>query len=382
MIAATQRFGTRGWLLFAAMAVLWGMPYLFIKQAVDSYSPASVVAGRTLLGALLLLPFALRQKALRPAFAQDRLGARVRRDRDGRAVPAARARRADAAVGPHRPARRDRPAVRRAHRVHRRRPGRAEAGAHDRAHRRIRRRRDHRRGARARGRRRRRPHRRRRGAAGRDLLRDRAVHRRPAAQGRARRSARSRSRSPRSGCSTCRSRSSPSTKCPRRRAPCRSSRSAVLCTAVAFIVFFALIAHVGPARAPLFTYVNPVVAIMLGVIVLGEEITLGLLIGFPLVILGCWLAATGGTVRTARDDGRPAAGRARLSRVSGALRRERPTTRRSPRRSRGCIRPPRRSGPPGCPTMTATALTRYARIGAKPKADLTNFARPAGLRSA
>ncbi len=50
------------------MAVLWGIPYLFIKQAVDSYSPAAVVAGRTLIGALLLLPFALRQKALRPAF--------------------------------------------------------------------------------------------------------------------------------------------------------------------------------------------------------------------------------------------------------------------------------------------------------------------------
>ena len=73
---------------------------------------------------------------------------------------------------------------------------------------------------------------------------------------------------------------------------------AVLCTAVAFIVFFALIDRVGPVRAPLFTYVNPVVAIVLGIIVLGEEITLGLLIGFPLVILGCWLAATGGTVRT------------------------------------------------------------------------------------
>jgi drug/metabolite transporter (DMT)-like permease len=72
---------------------------------------------------------------------------------------------------------------------------------------------------------------------------------------------------------------------------------AVLSTAVAFVVFFALIARVGPVRAPLFTYVNPVVAIVLGTIILGEEITTGLLIGFPLVIFGCWLAATGGTVR-------------------------------------------------------------------------------------
>jgi drug/metabolite transporter (DMT)-like permease len=43
--------------------------------------------------------------------------------------------------------------------------------------------------------------------------------------------------------------------------------------------------------------VNPVVAVILGVIILGEPLGLGLLIGFPLVIVGCWLAATGGTVR-------------------------------------------------------------------------------------
>lgn len=76
----------------------------------------------------------------------------------------------------------------------------------------------------------------------------------------------------------------------------------VLCTAVAFVVFFALIAHVGPARAPLFTYVNPVVAILLGALILGEPLTLGLVIGFPLVILGCWLAATGGILRPRRSD--------------------------------------------------------------------------------
>ena len=36
-----QRFDARAWTLFAAMAVLWGIPYLFIKEAVDSYSPAA-----------------------------------------------------------------------------------------------------------------------------------------------------------------------------------------------------------------------------------------------------------------------------------------------------------------------------------------------------
>ena len=72
---------------------------------------------------------------------------------------------------------------------------------------------------------------------------------------------------------------------------------AVVCTAVAFLAFFALIREVGPVRAPLFTYVNPVVAIVLGAIVLAEPLTPGLLIGFPLIIVGCWFAATGGRLR-------------------------------------------------------------------------------------
>jgi drug/metabolite transporter (DMT)-like permease len=79
----------------------------------------------------------------------------------------------------------------------------------------------------------------------------------------------------------------------------------VLCTAVAFLAFFALIAEVGPARAPLFTYVNPVIAIGLGVLILGEPLTWGLLVGFPLVIAGCWLAATGGTARMRRPASTP-----------------------------------------------------------------------------
>jgi drug/metabolite transporter (DMT)-like permease len=65
---------------------------------------------------------------------------------------------------------------------------------------------------------------------------------------------------------------------------------AVVCTAAAFVVFFALIAEVGPTRATVFTYVNPAVAILLGVAVLGEHFTLGMAIGFPLVIAGSVLA--------------------------------------------------------------------------------------------
>jgi drug/metabolite transporter (DMT)-like permease len=72
---------------------------------------------------------------------------------------------------------------------------------------------------------------------------------------------------------------------------------AVVCTAVAFLAFFALIKEVGPVRAPLFTYVNPVIAIILGALVLAEPLTPGLLIGFPLVIAGCWFAGTGGRLR-------------------------------------------------------------------------------------
>ena len=64
----------------------------------------------------------------------------------------------------------------------------------------------------------------------------------------------------------------------------------VLCTAIAFVLFFALIADVGPARATVIAYVNPLVAALLGVLVLREPMTLGMAIGFPLVIVGSVLA--------------------------------------------------------------------------------------------
>jgi drug/metabolite transporter (DMT)-like permease len=65
---------------------------------------------------------------------------------------------------------------------------------------------------------------------------------------------------------------------------------AVVCTALAFIVFFALIGEVGPVRATVITYVNPAVAAVLGVTLLGERITAGMIIGFALVIAGSILA--------------------------------------------------------------------------------------------
>lgn len=65
---------------------------------------------------------------------------------------------------------------------------------------------------------------------------------------------------------------------------------ALVCTALAFVVFFALIAEVGPTRAVVITYVNPAVALALGVTLLGEQVTRGMAVGFPLVLLGSVLA--------------------------------------------------------------------------------------------
>ncbi|HEV3292371.1 MAG TPA: DMT family transporter [Streptosporangiaceae bacterium] len=50
----------KGWVLFAVMCLVWGIPYLFIKVAVGEVSVPVVVFARTALGALLLLPLALR----------------------------------------------------------------------------------------------------------------------------------------------------------------------------------------------------------------------------------------------------------------------------------------------------------------------------------
>jgi drug/metabolite transporter (DMT)-like permease len=66
---------------------------------------------------------------------------------------------------------------------------------------------------------------------------------------------------------------------------------ASVCTAVAFVLFFALIAAIGPARAVVITYVNPAVAVLLGVLTLGEPFTAGMAVGFPLILAGSILGA-------------------------------------------------------------------------------------------
>ena len=65
----------------------------------------------------------------------------------------------------------------------------------------------------------------------------------------------------------------------------------VFCTAIAFILFFKLLAEVGPPRASLITYLNTAVAVLLGVILLGEPLTLGILLGLPLVLIGSYFAS-------------------------------------------------------------------------------------------
>ncbi|WP_240638619.1 DMT family transporter [Microbacterium sp. ABRD28] len=297
---AGGRFSTRGWILFAVMSVLWGMPYLFIKEAVETISPAGVVAGRTLAAALLLLPFALRAKAMRPAFAK--IGWVLAFGAVEMAGPFFLLSHAEltlssgltgllvatvplfaaviAVVGGDRAVLRPSrilglvigfvgvgvivagPAIS---------EGDVAAGLV---------------------------------AVGEVLLVAVLYATAPFIVAHKLRDV------PPLGTITVSLlvvglcylpvalivQPAP----PSARSLWALGLLAVLCTALAFIAFFALIREVGPARAPLFTYVNPVVAILLGVIVLSEPLTVGLLLGFPLVILGCWLAATGGTLRLRR----------------------------------------------------------------------------------
>jgi drug/metabolite transporter (DMT)-like permease len=294
----------KGWWLFAAMALLWGVPYLFIKEAVDSYSPAAVVAGRTLLGALVLLPIALHRRALRPALrywpwvlafgAVEMAGPFYLLSHAEQILPSGMTGLLVATVplfaaiigviGGDR-------AVLRPLRIAGLVIGFAGVAVI---------------------------------VAGPGLVYGEGLDR-LLAVGEVLLVALLYATAPFIIATKLRDVPSlgtitlslgavgifylPIALLTQHEVPTlRSTASLVLlgivCTAVAFIAFFALIHEVGPVRAPLFTYVNPVVAILLGVIILGEQLTVGLIIGFPLVILGCWLAATGGRM-TARPGDLP-----------------------------------------------------------------------------
>ena len=294
---------TRGWVLFAAMAVLWGVPYLLIKETVETFTPFAMVAGRTLAGALILLPFALHRRALRPALARwpwvlafgavEMGGPFLLLGHAEQQLPSgttgllvATVPLAAAIIAVFRG---DRTVLR---------PLRmlglvigfggvavivgGQGFATDPG----------------------------------DLLAVGEVLLVAVMYATAPFIVAAKLNGVPSLGSITLALAAVGTfylpfalLVPSEPPTVRSTLSlvglAVLCTAIAFIVFFALIDEVGPARAPLFTYVNPVVAIVLGMLLLGEEPSVGLLVGFPLVIVGCWLAATGGRLRQRRDAGIP-----------------------------------------------------------------------------
>jgi len=65
----------------------------------------------------------------------------------------------------------------------------------------------------------------------------------------------------------------------------------ILCSGIAFWVFFIVLDEIGPARASLVVYPNTAVAVVLGIILLGEPITLAIAIGLPLVLIGSYFAS-------------------------------------------------------------------------------------------
>ena len=76
----------------------------------------------------------------------------------------------------------------------------------------------------------------------------------------------------------------------------------VVCTALAMLLMFYLVGHAGASRAAVITYINPAVAALLGVSLLHERLGLGGILAFVLILLGSWLATRG----AATHHGRPA----------------------------------------------------------------------------
>jgi drug/metabolite transporter (DMT)-like permease len=72
----------------------------------------------------------------------------------------------------------------------------------------------------------------------------------------------------------------------------------IVCTSVAMLLMFYLVNHAGASRASVITYINPVVATLLGVLVLDEHLGIGGFSAFALILLGSWLATRGTVTRT------------------------------------------------------------------------------------
>jgi drug/metabolite transporter (DMT)-like permease len=98
---------------------------------------------------------------------------------------------------------------------------------------------------------------------------------------------------------------------------------AVICTAAAFLIFFRLISEVGPARASVITYINPAIAVSLGVTVLGERVTPTMLIAFGTILVGSVLATRPSRRQAeARAQAQPVAASARAARAEAVRRAE------------------------------------------------------------
>ena len=95
---------------------------------------------------------------------------------------------------------------------------------------------------------------------------------------------------------------------------------AVVCSALAFILMIALIGEIGPVKFAAITYVNPAVAILAGVIVLGERITVWTILGFALVLSGSWLVTSKRKEPVAVAEAAPAELAERESAQSNAMR--------------------------------------------------------------
>ena len=78
----------------------------------------------------------------------------------------------------------------------------------------------------------------------------------------------------------------------------------LLCTAAAFVILMVLIREAGTSRAMVITYVNPVVAVALGVVLLGEQPGAGAVAGLLLILAGSWLSTSGRLPPSLRQPGR------------------------------------------------------------------------------
>jgi drug/metabolite transporter (DMT)-like permease len=85
----------------------------------------------------------------------------------------------------------------------------------------------------------------------------------------------------------------------------------VVCTALGLLLFFSLIAAAGASRASVITYVNPLVAVLLGVLVLDERLGATSVAGLVAILAGSWLATGGRLSRRPRGRPRPRVRRAR-----------------------------------------------------------------------